>query len=73
MRAIEMFRTSFSKLADFLATLRQESDFTCADCERWERCGLPPDKDCIVRLAQIARDEGRPRIRAMPMRSTPYF
>jgi hypothetical protein len=30
-------------------------EFTCGDCERWRRCGLPPSKDCPVRLEQIAR------------------
>jgi len=44
--------------------VRSEWDeFTCGECERRDRCGLPPDKTCIVKVMQIARDGGRPRRR----------
>jgi hypothetical protein len=42
--------------------------FVCGDCERWERCGLPPSDDCIVKAAQMARDPDRPKKRpALPV------
>jgi hypothetical protein len=55
---LETIRGTIAKLASRMAR-RGESDFVCGDCERWERCGLPPSKDCIVRAAQIARNRGR--------------
>ncbi len=61
MRALNVL---FTKLAGFFAMMRRSADFTCGDCDRWEHCGLPPNKDCIHRLEQIARNEGRPAIRA---------
>jgi len=54
--ALEGIRTIFAKIADRIATSRRVSRFTCGDCERNERCGLPPHDDCPVKAAQIARD-----------------
>jgi hypothetical protein len=48
------------------ASWTRRSDFTCGDCERWERCGLPPHDDCIHRAAPIARD-------ATPVKRLPLF
>ena len=31
-------------------------DFTCSDCERYGRCGMPPHNECVVRATQIARN-----------------
>jgi hypothetical protein len=43
-----------------LAALRRRSTaFVCGDCERWQRCGLPPSDRCIVKAAQLARG-GKP-------------
>jgi hypothetical protein len=52
-----------AKFARFVA-LRQDSNFTCGDCERSDRCGLPPSKNCIVRAAQIARGDWKAKRRA---------
>jgi hypothetical protein len=60
MRILGTIRGIFTKLACLIATPRQGSDFVCGECERWERCGLPPSAECIVRAAQIARNGGRP-------------
>jgi hypothetical protein len=38
------------------AQRREEDAFTCGDCERTDRCGLPPTADCPIKLAQIERD-----------------
>jgi hypothetical protein len=34
---------------------RRGEEFVCGDCEEWQRCGLPPNENCVVRAAQIAR------------------
>ena len=59
MRTLDGIRKIFTKLASLIATPRPGSDFVCGECERWERCGLPPSDQCIVRAAQIARNGGR--------------
>ena len=51
MRVLENARNLFGKLKRFL----QRDEFDCEDCERRDQCGLPPDKECIDRLEQIAR------------------
>jgi len=49
-------RDVFARFARTVAALRRP-EFTCGDCERSERCGLPPSDHCIVRAAQIARGD----------------
>jgi hypothetical protein len=56
MRAIQSLKAAFRAIADRIAAARSSPDFYCGQCERWERCGLPPSENCIVKLAQIARD-----------------
>lgn len=51
------------KLSAFVSQ-RREPDFVCADCERTDRCALPPSKTCIVRAAQIARGDWKAKRRA---------
>jgi hypothetical protein len=52
-------RTVVKKLAVHFAALRARSEFSCADCERSERCGLAPSDTCIVRAAQLERFDRR--------------
>jgi hypothetical protein len=47
----------FASFAKTVAALRRRPDFTCGDCERSDRCGLPPSDLCIVKAAQIARGD----------------
>jgi hypothetical protein len=47
----------FSRLARMLAALRWRPEFTCGDCERSDRCGLPPTNRCIAKAEQIARGD----------------
>jgi hypothetical protein len=47
-----------------LFVLRRDSNFNCGDCERSDRCGLPPNKTCIVRTEQIARGDWKAKRRA---------
>jgi len=44
----------FARFARAVVALRQPREFTCGDCERSDRCGLPPSERCIVKAAQIA-------------------
>lgn len=46
-----MFATVFSKLD----AIYRANDFTCEDCERWNRCDLQSNDNCIFREEQIAR------------------
>jgi hypothetical protein len=45
----------FDKVSNRLRVMRRAQEFTCGDCERVERCGLPPRKDCTARLEQMER------------------
>ena len=54
-------RILIEKLASLVATQRRLSNFTCGDCERWQRCGLPPDANCVERAAQVSRGHWRTR------------
>jgi hypothetical protein len=51
-----------------VAVLRRPRDFTCGDCERSDRCGLPPSDRCIVRAAQIARGDWTRKCHATTLR-----
>jgi hypothetical protein len=57
MRTLNIVRRIFTTCIDAIRAPRKP-DFSCGECERWQRCGLPPHEDCIVRAAQLAR--GRP-------------
>jgi hypothetical protein len=50
-------RAGIAKLANKIAALRRHSEFTCGDCERVERCGLPPSEDCLIRIEQLSRED----------------
>ncbi len=50
-------RDVFAWLTRTVVALRRAREFTCGDCERSDRCGLPPSDRCIVKAAQIARGD----------------
>lgn len=50
-----------ARLSGFLCNLFRELEFTCSDCGRWQRCGLPPDVACVVRAAQLERGDWKLR------------
>jgi hypothetical protein len=54
MRTLDIIRRAFRKPKG-LRPRPRKAEFVCGDCERWERCGLPPDENCIVRAAQLER------------------
>jgi hypothetical protein len=72
MRTFEVVRTILAKPAGMIAALGRESEFSCGDCERRERCGLPPSDKCIVRAEQIARYGGRP-VKHVPYHAVVIF
>jgi len=47
-----------------LAGMGGTSDFTCGDCERSDRCGLPPSDTCIIRAEQMACGDWKARRQA---------
>ena len=56
MSAFETIRNALSGLANKIAG-RHRPDFICNDCDRWQRCGLPPSGNCLARAAQIDERE----------------
>ncbi len=69
----DFFKNAFAAFGKFLTTRRRLSSFTCGDCERWERCGLPPDEKCPYRVEQMARGDWVDRRRAARIEATsPY-
>ena len=62
MRVFQSFKAAVRQIAT--RTVRRGSAFTCGECERWERCGLPPSSDCVIMAQQIERDGDRPVRRA---------
>ena len=59
MGAIHSLKAVVNAIAGRIAAVRSKPDFYCGQCERWERCGLPPSEDCIPRLTQIESEGGR--------------
>jgi hypothetical protein len=56
MSTFDIVRSALTGFAHRLAAGRK-TEFICQDCERWQRCGLPPDANCIARAEQIERRE----------------
>jgi hypothetical protein len=69
----DLFKNAFAALGKFVATRRRLSAFTCGDCERWERCGLPPSDTCPYRVEQMARGDWVDHRRAVRLEKTLPF
>ena len=52
------------RISERSAARRRLAAFTCADCDRWERCNLPPSANCVPRQEQIARGDWEARRKA---------
>jgi hypothetical protein len=63
MRVLDFVQGVLAKVAS-IVKLRRQSDFACSDCEKVDRCGLPPSDDCIEKAAQAERGWQRPVSRA---------
>ncbi len=58
MRApVSLVRGILHNIVSAIGSLQRPVEFTCGDCERWERCGMPSSDDCIFRAEQIARGD----------------
>lgn len=64
MSVINYIRGIAARVSSGIATMRYRSDFTCGDCERLRRCGLPPNGACVFRAEQIVRGDWKVRKRA---------
>jgi hypothetical protein len=60
MRALDQIPKIFATVAGKIVSLRRWSRFTCGDCERNERCALPPEENCAAKAVQIDRDGENP-------------
>jgi len=61
MSALDPFRNLSDWFANLNAMHRQFAQFTCGDCERWQRCGQPPSESCPVRRLELARGDWQRR------------
>ena len=61
MRVLPDIRQVVAEVANVLSG--RESEFSCGDCERTDRCGLPRSDRCVVRAQQIERNGGRSKKR----------
>ena len=59
-----------ARLSGVVSHLHREPEFTCSACEIWERCGSPPNEDCVVRAAQLERGDWKLRRRARALNRT---
>jgi hypothetical protein len=53
MRALHSVKAFVNGIMGHMTTARAKPIFYCSECERWERCGLPPSSDCIPMLTQL--------------------
>jgi hypothetical protein len=70
MRVSHAIRGIFTEVSSRIVAMQREPDFTCGDCERSDRCGLPPSDTCIVRAEQMARGDWKLRRRAKALFQT---
>jgi hypothetical protein len=60
----------FARVSGVVSRLFRDPEFTCSDCEMWERCGSPPNNNCVDRAAQLERGDWKLRRRARAMSRT---
>ena len=59
MVALDILETIVAKLKTRAMVSNCLARFTCGDCERNKQCGFPQHDDCLVKLIQVARDDGK--------------
>jgi hypothetical protein len=61
MLAMDSLKVATNAIARRVEDARSRPDLYCGQCDRWQRCGLPPREDCIHRVMQMESDEWRSR------------
>jgi hypothetical protein len=67
MAAFDAIRRISWKILESLAGGGKQDQFVCADCERWESCGLQPSDTCLIKVEQIRRYEQSRWLRNPPV------
>ena len=62
----DLIRRLSLKLLEGLAGSANRGEFVCADCERWEACGLKPSDTCLAKVEQLRRYEQSRWLRHAP-------
>ena len=68
MAMVDAVRRISLKIFEKLASGGKQTQFVCADCERWESCGLQPSDTCLIKVEQIRRYEQSRWLREAPTR-----
>ena len=63
MRALDVARTALDAIRNATRGVQSDSEFTCGDCERKDRCSLPPNDNCIAKAEQMARGDWKTKKR----------
>jgi hypothetical protein len=66
MRSRDLLQGVLTWLMVSMRRNQRKPTFVCGNCERWQRCGMPPSDRCITMLAQIARGDGRVKRLILP-------
>jgi hypothetical protein len=67
MGALDTIRDMLLTFAKSIMGRSRATEFSCGDCNRRDRCGLPPHRDCVVMAEQLALDGERPLRRVTPI------
>ncbi len=67
MAMFDTIRRISLKILENLAGSGNHGEFFCADCERWESCGLKPSDTCLIKVEQLRRREQSRWLRTAPV------
>lgn len=63
MRTLDVARTALEAVRNAMRGVRPDPEFTCGDCERRDRCSLPPNNDCLAKAEQMTRGDWKTKKR----------
>jgi hypothetical protein len=66
MAVFDAVRRISRKILESLEGPGNRREFVCADCERWESCGLKPSDTCLIKVEQLRRREQSRWLRNAP-------
>ncbi len=67
MAAFDTIRRVALKIFGAIVGPDKQDQFVCADCERWESCGLKPSDTCLIKVEQLRRREQSRWLRNAPV------